>query len=197
MDRPSSTSRPASVSSRPHWTVPVSREETLARREQFRKVGWRPPNYKRKTTKNIAWAKSTWDRYVTHDDLRYPSTIRARVTDSMLFRHCEHLGVDPDPYLLASGPADFETFIDWILRTTRKKTHGTVSQLWKQLCQSYSILAQQPMDSFTTGQVRRVRPVPFIHPQLTMPMLIYSFSTSTRRCTKTTTSVARHDKRTP
>jgi hypothetical protein len=97
MDRPSSTSRPTSVSSRPHWTVPVSREETLARREQFRKVGWRPPNYKRKTTKNIAWAKSTWDRYVTHDDLRYPSTIRARVTDSMLFRHCEHLGVDPEP----------------------------------------------------------------------------------------------------
>ena len=73
------------------------------------------------------------------------------MTNGILFRHCEHLGVDPNPYLLASGPADFETFIDWILRTT-KKTHGTISQIWKRLCQSYSILAQQPVDSFTTEQ---------------------------------------------
>jgi hypothetical protein len=120
-----------SLSSRPHWTAPVSREETLARREQFRKIGWRPPNHKPKTTKGITWAKSIWDRYVARDDLRYPSRIRARVTNSILFRHYEHLGVDPDPYLLASGPADFETFIDWILRTTKKKTHATVSQIWK------------------------------------------------------------------
>jgi hypothetical protein len=56
------------------------------------------------------------------------------VTNSILFRHCEHLGVDPDLYLLASGPADFETFIDWILRITKKKTHGTISQIWKRLC---------------------------------------------------------------
>jgi hypothetical protein len=88
------------------------------------------------------------------------------VTNSILFRYCEHLGVDPDPYLLASRPTDFETFIDWILRTTKEKMHGTISQIWKRLCQSYSILAQQPMDSFTTEQVRRVRPVHFIHPRL-------------------------------
>ena len=49
---------------RPHWTEPVSREETLARREKFRKIGWLPPNFKPKTKKAIATAKRLWDRYV-------------------------------------------------------------------------------------------------------------------------------------
>jgi hypothetical protein len=49
---------------RPHWTEPVSREETLARREKFRKIGWLPPNFKPKTKKAIAAAKRLWDRYV-------------------------------------------------------------------------------------------------------------------------------------
>jgi hypothetical protein len=34
------------VSHRQHWTVPVSREETLAVREKFQKIGWRPPTHK-------------------------------------------------------------------------------------------------------------------------------------------------------
>ena len=76
------------------------------------------------------------------------------------FRHCKHIGVDPDQHLLESGPTDFETWLDWILRTTKKKTHETISQMWKGLCQSYSILVQQPTDSFITEQMRRVRPVP-------------------------------------
>jgi hypothetical protein len=33
-------------SHRQHWTVPVSREETLAIREKFQKIDWRPPNLK-------------------------------------------------------------------------------------------------------------------------------------------------------
>src|SRR5436190_1850208 len=43
MDAPSLPSRP--VSSRPHWTIPVSREETLTVREKFRAVTeeWNPP----------------------------------------------------------------------------------------------------------------------------------------------------------
>ena len=39
-------SRP--VPHRQHWTVPVSREETLAVREKFRRVSWRAPNHKPK-----------------------------------------------------------------------------------------------------------------------------------------------------
>jgi hypothetical protein len=56
--------RPLPVPSRPHWTEPVSREETLARREKFQKIGWLPPNHKPKTKKVIATAKRLWDKYV-------------------------------------------------------------------------------------------------------------------------------------
>ena len=73
MDATSLPSRP--VSSHPHWTIPVSREETLTVREKFRAVSWRQPNHKPNTIKIVAWAKSVWDRYVTLDDLRHPSGI--------------------------------------------------------------------------------------------------------------------------
>jgi hypothetical protein len=46
------------------WTEPVSREETLAGREKFQKVGWFAPNHKPKTKKVIATAKRLWDKYV-------------------------------------------------------------------------------------------------------------------------------------
>jgi len=42
----------------------VSREETLARREKFQKIGWLPPNHKPKTKKVIATAKRLWDKYL-------------------------------------------------------------------------------------------------------------------------------------
>jgi hypothetical protein len=48
MDAQSLPSQP--ISSRPHWTIPVSREETLAVREKFRAVS--KPN----TTKIVVWA---------------------------------------------------------------------------------------------------------------------------------------------
>lgn len=47
-------------------------------------------------------------------------------------------------------------------RTTKKKTDKTISQLWKSLCQAYSLLVERPIDSYTLQQVRRVRPVPSI-----------------------------------
>jgi hypothetical protein len=80
MDAPPLPSRP--VSSRPHWTIPVSREETLTVREKFRAVSWRQPNHKPSTTKIVARAKSVWDRYVTPDDLRHP--VVSAVADRML-----------------------------------------------------------------------------------------------------------------
>jgi hypothetical protein len=45
------------VHPRLHWTEPVSREETLARRERFQKIGWLPSNHKPQTKKGIATAK--------------------------------------------------------------------------------------------------------------------------------------------
>src|SRR5271170_263517 len=145
-------SRP--VPQRQHWTVPVAREETLAVREKFRKVGWRPPFHKPSTSKVVARAKSLWDRYVTTSSILTHLGYKSLMG---VVRHCEHIGVDPDRHLLESGPSDFETWIDWVIRTTKKKTHETISQQWKWLCQAYSVLARQPMDAFTTQQVRRVR----------------------------------------
>jgi hypothetical protein len=63
------------ISSRPYWTIPVSREETLTVQEKFRAVSWRQPNHKPNTAEIVAWAKNVWDRYVTLDDLRRPSGI--------------------------------------------------------------------------------------------------------------------------
>jgi hypothetical protein len=54
MDMDASPLEPRPVSSRPYWTDPVAREETLAVGEKFRKVGWRQPNYKASTTKIVA-----------------------------------------------------------------------------------------------------------------------------------------------
>jgi hypothetical protein len=60
----------------------VSREETLAVREKFQKIGCRPPNHKPKTKKGVAWAKNVLDRYLILVDL--PSGFRVCVTDGVL-----------------------------------------------------------------------------------------------------------------
>jgi hypothetical protein len=83
MDMDAPPLRPRPVSPRPHWTDPVPREETLAVREKFRKVGWRQPNHKPSTTKIVAWAKSLWDRYVTRGYVLHTSGIRVRVSDGI------------------------------------------------------------------------------------------------------------------
>jgi hypothetical protein len=54
MDMDASPLEPRPVSFRPHWIDPVPREETLAVRENFRKVGWRQTNHKPSTTKIVA-----------------------------------------------------------------------------------------------------------------------------------------------
>src|SRR5277367_5730434 len=97
-------------------------------------------NHKPKTTKVFAWAKSLWDRYLTCDDLRPLSTIRACVTDSIL---SGIVSISVSIPINRSEPADFETWIEWILCTTKRKMQ-TISQIWKWLCQSYSIELRCP-----------------------------------------------------
>jgi hypothetical protein len=46
------------------------------------------------------------------------------VFDHVLLDTVNIIGVDPDNHLLNSGPTDFETWIDWIHRTTKKKTRN-------------------------------------------------------------------------
>jgi hypothetical protein len=68
-----------------------------------------------------------------------------------------------DKYVTADDLYVVETWIDWIHRTMEKKTHETISQLWKWLCQAYSLLAKESMDSYTLEQVRRVRAIPSVN----------------------------------
>src|ERR1700722_4847808 len=101
----------------------------------------------------------------------------------------ECLGQVPDPYWPSSGVrvrgtdgvlSDIVTISVLILINTydkadpptlkagstgpnvqlRRRRTKTISQLWKSLCQAYSLLAERPMASYTLQQVRRVRPVP-------------------------------------
>jgi hypothetical protein len=76
--------RPRPIPRRPHWTEPVSREETLARREKFQKIGWLPPNHKPNTKKGIATVKRLWDRYVFCSCRLCLRDITARAADSVL-----------------------------------------------------------------------------------------------------------------
>src|SRR2546421_1905726 len=82
MNAPALPSLP--VSAPPHWTDPVSREETLARRDKFRNVGWRPPIHKPKTKKVVTYAKNVWERYVTCRGLHlYLRTVTVRASDGV------------------------------------------------------------------------------------------------------------------
>ena len=76
--------QPRPVPPRPHWTEPVSREETLARREKFQKIGWLPPNHKPKTKKVIATAKRLWDKYVIRGCRLYLRGVTVRTADGVL-----------------------------------------------------------------------------------------------------------------
>jgi hypothetical protein len=108
------------VPPRPHWTEPVSREETLARREKFRKIGWLPPNFKPKTKKAIATAKRLWDRYVICACRLCLRGVTERTADDVLSGIMD-IGVDADSHLLEGQHHDFESWIDWIHRTTKKR----------------------------------------------------------------------------
>jgi hypothetical protein len=145
--------QPRPIPPRSHWTEPVSREETLARREKFRKIGWLPPNHKPKTKKVIATVKRLWDKYVICGCRLYLCGVTVRTADGVLPGIVSILV--SMPHLLESQHHDFESWIDWIHRTTKKKTHDSISVYRRRLCQVYSVLAKQPMDSFTTEQVRR------------------------------------------
>ena len=71
--------------------------------------------------------------------------VTVRMADSMLIGMASIFGVDADLHLLEGQHHDW---IDWIHPTTKKKTHHSISQYWKWLCQVHSVLAKQPMECF-------------------------------------------------
>src|SRR5277367_3283457 len=123
------------VPSRPKWTEPVSREETLARREKFRKIGWLPPNFKPKTKKAIATAKRLWDRYVIFACRLCLRGVMERTADDVLSGIMNIL-VSMPIHIFWKASITTLFWIDWIHRTTNKKTHDSISIYWKRLCQA-------------------------------------------------------------
>ena len=81
MDIPSLQSRP--VSSRPHWTIPASREETLKVWEKFRAISWRQPSFSskpgvsryllllRKSERGVEWME---------EDVAKPEELHAKIS---------------------------------------------------------------------------------------------------------------------
>jgi hypothetical protein len=55
---------PAVRNDEQYWVKPILCEETRARLEHFRKLGWLPPNYKPKTLMGIAEVERYWRRCV-------------------------------------------------------------------------------------------------------------------------------------
>jgi hypothetical protein len=143
------SSQSRTVSSRPHQTIPVPREETLALQEKFRKVGWHRPNHKPSTTKIVAWAKNLWDRYVTLDDLSHLSCIRARVTDDM-FSGIVSTSVSTP--INTYKRADLPTSKPGSTRSTAEPRRRCMrlSASYGNGCAMPTVLVMQPTDAFTT-----------------------------------------------
>lgn len=55
---------PADPNEHQYWTDPILCEETRARLEHFRSIGWLPPNFKPKTLEGLAVVERYWRRYV-------------------------------------------------------------------------------------------------------------------------------------
>jgi hypothetical protein len=110
--RTSASSHERTIDTVPHYHFPSTLDGSrVSRRDadgagKFRKAGWRPLNHKLKTTKNVAWAKSLWVRYMIRDDLRQPSSIRVSVTDSITAKVLLSSSSYPNSKKCISGQTD-------------------------------------------------------------------------------------------
>ncbi|CAP91150.1 Pc13g00810 [Penicillium rubens Wisconsin 54-1255] len=88
---------PAQPGEHQFWTDPILCEETRARLEHFRSLGWLPPNFKPKTLEGLAVVERYWRKY------------------------CIQLNEDYVEYLLLEDQAIYMNFFDWMSKTSRKK----------------------------------------------------------------------------
>ncbi|KAI9888578.1 MAG: hypothetical protein M1814_006625 [Vezdaea aestivalis] len=117
---------------RPHWTVPIQTKDTLLRLEDFRSSGRVPPNWSDNTIKVMQTSLRYWKRY------------------------CEHIQEDPLESLKRAKAPDFINWLDWIIRSSRKKTKTTLDTYWKLLCEYYGYNMSLGMEQSVMTQVRRV-----------------------------------------
>ncbi|PYH89774.1 hypothetical protein BO71DRAFT_464394 [Aspergillus ellipticus CBS 707.79] len=122
---------PANPNEYQHWTDPILCDETRARLEHFRSLGWLPPNFKPKTLEGLAVVERYWRRY------------------------CIHLKVDYVEYLLLEDQAIYMNFFDWIHRTSRKKLLQSCDEYWRRLCQYSGLFARRRPKNDVYEQMRR------------------------------------------
>ncbi|KAL4778139.1 hypothetical protein BJX76DRAFT_366673 [Aspergillus varians] len=110
---------PAEPGEHQFWTDPILCEETRARLEHFRSLGWLPPNFKPKTLEGLAVVERYWRKY------------------------CIQLKEDYVEYLLLEDPAIYMNFFDWMYKTLRKKLLQLYDEYWRRLCQYFGVLFLQ------------------------------------------------------
>ncbi|KAL4861156.1 hypothetical protein BDV12DRAFT_208310 [Aspergillus spectabilis] len=122
---------PAQPGEHQYWTDPILCEETRARLEHFRSLGWLPPNFKPKTLEGLAVVERYWRKY------------------------CIQLNQDYIEYLLLEDQAIYMNFFDWMYKTSRKKLLQSYDEYWRHLCQYFGLFARRRVNSNVHEQMRR------------------------------------------
>ncbi|KAJ5865875.1 hypothetical protein N7534_000428 [Penicillium rubens] len=122
---------PAQPGEHQFWTDPILCEETRARLEHFRSLGWLPPNFKPKTLEGLAVVERYWRKY------------------------CIQLNEDYVEYLLLEDQAIYMNFFDWMSKTSRKKLLQSNDEYWRRLCQYFGLFARRRVNGNVHEQMRR------------------------------------------
>ncbi|KAJ0415015.1 hypothetical protein BJY00DRAFT_327273 [Aspergillus carlsbadensis] len=122
---------PAQPGEHQFWTDPILCEETRARLEHFRSLGWLPPNFKPKTLEGLAVVERYWRKY------------------------CIQLKEDYVEYLLLEDQAIYMNFFDWMYKTSRKKSLQSYDEYWRRLCQYFGLFARRRVNGNVHEQMRR------------------------------------------
>ncbi|KAF5015788.1 hypothetical protein F66182_12752, partial [Fusarium sp. NRRL 66182] len=135
---PPSPSPPPSANPNEHqyWTDPILCDETRAKLEYYRSLGWLPPNHKPKTLEGIAVVERYWRKY------------------------CLQSNADYEKYLLSEDQAIYMNFFDWMHKTSREKRLQSYDEYWRRLKQYFSLFARRRMEPEVQEQMRRVYRIP-------------------------------------
>ena len=142
---------PAQPGEHQFWIDPILCEETRARLEHFRSLGWLPPNFKPKTLESLAVVERYWRKQV-YSRLKF-YLIDLEITCN---RYCIQLNEDYVEYLLLEDQSIYMNFFDWMYKTSRKKLLQSYDEYWRRLCQYFGLFARRRVNGNVHEQMRRV-----------------------------------------
>ncbi|QQK41882.1 hypothetical protein Pdw03_4736 [Penicillium digitatum] len=122
---------PAQTDEHQYWTDPILCEETRARLEHFRSLGWLPPNFKPKTLEGIAVVERYWRKF------------------------CIQSNEDYVDFLLLEDQTIYMNFFDWMFKASRKKLLQSYDEYWRRLCQYFELFARRRVGEDARQQMRR------------------------------------------